>query len=168
MKHAVYSLCYHIVLETDQRRPMIVPGLVEGLHRFFERMVRRLGGIVVGVGSIPDHLHLLVRLPPTAEVAETVRVLKTESTRWASRQRSCDLFWGEGYGAFSVGKAQAPEVLELLQRQESHHRRRSYAHELLALMNGGIDVGNDADDAISIPECRGQPTTGDSTAECTP
>jgi putative transposase len=167
MKHAVYSLCYHIVLETDRRRPMIVPGLVDGLHRFFERMVRRLGGVVVGVGGIPDHLHLLVRLPPTAVVAETVRVLKTESTRWASKQRASDLFWGEGYGAFSVGKAQAPEVLGLLECQESHHLRRSYAHEMLALMNGAIGAAAEDEDGISVPACRGQPIAADSTAEFT-
>jgi putative transposase len=166
MKQTVYSLCYHFVLETEQRRPMIVPGLVEGLHRFFERLVRQLGGVVVGIGGVPNHVHILARLPPSAMVAETVRVLKSESTRWASENRASDLVWGEGYGAFSVGKAQAPDVLGLLQRQESHHLRRSYAHELLALMNGVVDVRKDDANGVSIPACRGQPSTGDSTIEC--
>ena len=164
MKQAVYSLCYHIVLDTDERRPMIAPGLVEGLHRLFERMVRQLGGVVVGFGGIPNHVHLLVRLPPHAMVSETVRVLKKESTRWASKNRAFDLVWGEGYGAFSVGKAQARDVLGLLQCQDSHHRRRSYAYELLALMNG--DVSTDDANGVSSPACRGQPSTRDSTAEC--
>jgi putative transposase len=166
MKQAVYSLCYHVVLETDGRRPMIVPGLVKGLNRFFERVVRQLGGVVVGFGGIPNHMHLLVRLPPTAVVSEVVRVLKTESTLWAAKNRASDLTWEEGYGAFSVGKAQVPEVLGLLQCQESHHRRRSYAHELLALMNGVVEVNTNDHNGISIPACRGQPSTGDSVVEC--
>ena len=168
MKQAVYSLCYHIVLETDQRRPMISPGLGDGLQRLFERMIRQHGGVVVGSGGISDHVHLLVRLPPTAVVSEIVRVLKAESSLWAARNRASDLVWGEGYGAFSVGKAQAPEVLELLQRQESHHRRRSYAHELLALMNGVVDVRTDGSSGIPIPACRGRPSAGDSATECAP
>ena len=145
---------------------MILPGVVEGLQRFFERMIRQLGGVVVGFGSIPNHVHLLVRLPPTAMMSDIVRVLKTESARWASENRASDLVWGEGYGVFSVGKAQAPEVLELLRRQESHHRRKSYAHEMLALMNGTLDVIAEAGDGISLPACRGQPSTGDSTVDC--
>jgi REP element-mobilizing transposase RayT len=166
MKQAVYSLCYHIVLETGGRKPLIVPGLVEGLQRFFERLVRQLGGVVVGFGGIPNHVHLLVRLPPTAMVSEIVRVLKAESTRWASENRASDLVWGAGYGVFSVGKAQAPEVRALLQRQESHHRRRSYAHEMLALMNGAVGVTGEDDDGISIPAGRRQSSVADLTAEC--
>ncbi len=165
MKHAVFSLCYHVVLETDGRRPMVLPGLVEGLQRFFERMVRQLGGVLLGFGGIPNHVHLLVRLPPTVMMSETVRVLKTESTRWALKDRATDLVWAEGYGVFSVGKAQAPDILDLLRCQESHHRRKSCAHELLALMNGAVDVTRDDNGGLSIPACRGQPGTGDSTAE---
>ena len=165
MRQAVYSLCYHIVLETEGRRPMIVPSLAEGLHRFFERMVRQLGGVVVGFGGIPSHVHLLVRLPPTLMMSDTVRVLKKGSTRWASESRACVLVWGKGYGVFSVGKAQAPEVLALLERQESHHRRRSYAHEMLALMNGAIDVTAEDLKGNSIAACRARPATKNSTAE---
>lgn len=167
MKQAVYSLCYHIVLETEERRPMISPGLVRGLQRFFERLIRQLGGVVVGCGGIPNHMHILVRLPPTAVLSEIVRVLKAESTLWAAKNRASDLVWGAGYGVFSVGKAQAPEVLELLQRQESHHRRKSYAHELLALMNGVFDGCTGEATENSPPAYRGQPNTGDSAAECT-
>ena len=137
MDGTVHNLCYHIVLGTADRRPMIPPGLRKDLYGLFEELVRGSGGIVVGVGGIPNHVHLFVRLPPSVVVSELVRVLKAESTRWARKTPGRDLEWGEGYGAFSVGQAQAPEVLRLLHHQERHHLRRSYAYELLALINGG-------------------------------
>jgi len=136
MKNPVHNLWYHIVIGTADRRPTIVPGLREGLYGCFEAVVEQQGGVVIGVGGIPNHVHLLVRLPPTASVSKTVQALMAESTRWAGRSRNCDLAWGEGYGVFSVGKAQAPEVLRSFLHQESHHLRKSYAYELLALMNG--------------------------------
>ena len=166
MKQAVYSLCYHIVFDTDERRPLIVPGLVGGLHGLFERVVRQLGGLVVGVGGIPNHVHLLVRLPPSAKVSETVRILKTESTRWALKSRAFDLVWGEGYGVFSVGKAQAPEVLQLLHSQVSHHLKRSYAHELLALMNGVVTVSAAEEKVVPALVGREDLSRGDSIVEC--
>jgi len=137
MKGTVHNLCYHIVFGTVDRRPMILPGLREGLYGLFEEVVRASGGTVVGVGGIPNHVHLFVRLPPSVVISELVRILKVESTLWARRTPGRDLEWGEEYGAFSVGQAQAPEVLRLLHYQERNHRRRSYAYELLALINGG-------------------------------
>lgn len=137
MEGSFHNLCYHIVLGTAGRRPMILPGLTEGLYGLFEELVKGSGGRVVGVGGIPNHVHLFVRLPPSVVVSELVRTLKVESTRWARGSPGRDLEWGEGYGVFSVGRAQAPEVLRLLHCQERHHRRRSYAYELLALINGG-------------------------------
>jgi hypothetical protein len=35
-----------------------------------------------------------------------------------------------------VSKVRAPSVLALLEDQERHHVRRSYAYELLGLING--------------------------------
>ena len=61
---------------------------------------------------------------------------KTESVQWVDGLHGNELGWEEGYGVFSVSKAQAPSVLALLEDQERHHVRRSYTYELLRLING--------------------------------
>ncbi len=65
-----------------------------------------------------------------------VGALKAESLQWAEGLDGNDLGWDQGYGVFSVSKAQAPSVLALLEDQERHHVRRSYTYELLTLING--------------------------------
>ncbi|MEJ2189410.1 MAG: transposase [Acidobacteriota bacterium] len=139
METTVHKLCFHIVLGTADRRPLIPPTLRNDLYRLFEEVIERSGGSVLGIGGIPNHVHLLVRLPPTVVVADVVRNLKTASRTWACANGNGDLEWGEGFGAFSVSQERASELLGLVEDQEGHHRRRSYAYELLALIGGGAN-----------------------------
>jgi REP element-mobilizing transposase RayT len=136
MKGTVHEICYHIVVGTEDRRPLISLGMKAGLYGLIAELVRSRGGVLRGIGGIPNHVHLLVRLPPTELVADLVRAIKTESVRWSAGIGSTALRWEEGYGVFSVSKAHAADVLTLLENQDRHHLRRSYIHELLALMNG--------------------------------
>jgi REP element-mobilizing transposase RayT len=136
MKGPVHEICYHIVVGTEDRRPLISPGMKVGLYGLIGELVQSRGGVLRGIGGIANHVHLLVRLPPTELVADLVCEIKTESTQWSSGTTGATLRWDDGYGVFSVSKAQAPDVLTLLENQERHHARRSYVHELLALMNG--------------------------------
>ena len=139
MKMTIHKLCFHIVLGTVDRRPMIPPPLTSDLYRLFEEVTERSGGTVIGIGGIPNHVHLLVRLPPSVVVADVVTDLKAASQTWARTSGAGDLEWGEGFGAFSVSQERARELLGLVEDQERHHRRRSYAYELLALMSGGAN-----------------------------
>jgi REP element-mobilizing transposase RayT len=136
MKGTVHEICYHIVVGTESRRPLISPGMKAGLYGLFADLVKDRGGVLRGIGGIPNHVHLLVRLPPTELVDDLVYAIKQESMRWSATNGGSALKWEEGYGVFSVSKAQTPSVLALLENQERHHVRRSYVHELLALING--------------------------------
>jgi REP element-mobilizing transposase RayT len=138
MRGTVHEICYHIVVGTEDRRPLISPGMKAGLYGLIAEIVQRRGGVLRGIGGIPNHIHLLVRLPPTELVEDLVIAIKTESIRWSAEVCSATLRWEDGYGVFSVSKAQTPNVLTLLESQERHHLRRSYVHELLALMNGHV------------------------------
>ena len=136
MKSMVHDLCYHIVLGTEDQRPLISPGLKIGLYALFAEVVEGRNGVLRGVGGIPNHVHLLVRLPPSELVSDMVAALKTESVQWVDGLHGNELGWEEGYGVFSVSKAQASSVLALLEDQERHHVRRSFTYELLGLING--------------------------------
>lgn len=91
---------------------------------------------------MPDHIHILVSLPPELAVSEFVRGLKYATNKWLKENPAFPAFsgWGEGYAAFSYSKDQIPIVKQYIINQKEHHHQVSFAEEYrkFILENGGI------------------------------
>ena len=135
MSHSFSQLLYHVVFSTQYRQNLIDPELREDLYPFISAIVRNQRCSLLGIGGMPDHLHLLVRMRPTLPVADLLRAIKANSSRWIhERSESLCFGWQEGYAAFSVSESAARDVCRYIQSQEEHHRRRSFEEEWLGLL----------------------------------
>jgi REP element-mobilizing transposase RayT len=107
----------------------------EMLFPYIGGIIKGLGGTVMTVGGMPDHVHIVARLPTNVSVADAVRTVKSNSSRWMN-ERSGDMKfgWQRGYSAFSVSQSAVPIVARYVQNQERHHRRRSFRQELRILL----------------------------------
>jgi REP element-mobilizing transposase RayT len=113
----------------------IRPELKPDLHAYMGGIIRNLAGQALIVNGTADHAHLLVWLPPTLAIAEALRVLKANSSRWVHETQGRRAFaWQAGYGAFSVSHSNTSAVVKYIQSQESHHRKISFQEEFLALL----------------------------------
>ena len=135
------SLHYHLVFSTKDRAPLIAPAWRERLHAFLGGTVNTLGGIPQAVGGTADHVHLLVGLRATHCLADVMREIKSVSSRWVHDEIALPAFaWQEGYGAFTVGAPQCPDVRQYIARQEEHHRMRTFQEEYVDfLRRGGVE-----------------------------
>ena len=136
MSRTFLSLFTHIVFSTKGRERWIVPDLKPELHAYLGGLTRELKGKAYAVNGIEDHVHLLVSLPATVALADALRFLKSNSSKWVHEkwpQRS-GFAWQLGYGAFSVSKSNIPEVAEYIHKQEQHHRRFTFQEEFLMLL----------------------------------
>ena len=79
-------------------------------------------------GAAPD---LERSLPSGIAVAEALRLLKANSSKWVNDtyfpQR--DFAWQAGYGAFNIAQSQIDATVAYIQGQEEHHRQRTFADE---------------------------------------
>ena len=112
MPHSFTHLLSHMVFSTKGRVPCLDAELRERLFPYMGGIIRELGGSTLAINGTMDHAHLLLLLPATRPVADAMRVLKTNSSRWvhetwASRREFC---WQTGYGAFSVSRSGAEEI----------------------------------------------------------
>jgi hypothetical protein len=75
-------------------------------------------------------------MSPARSISETLRVLKTNSSRWINQE--CGMrktfAWQAGYGAFSVSHSNAPAVVKYIRGQEKHHERVSFQEEFVELL----------------------------------
>jgi putative transposase len=136
MAHSLTKLLFHVVFSTSDRRPLIEGDLKARLFPYLGGIFRELGGGLLGAGGTPDHVHLLIWLPATVSVAEALRVVKTNSSKWVHQQWPAHrkFGWQTGYGAFSVSKSNAASVLKYIARQEEHHKKVSFQEEFLQLL----------------------------------
>ncbi len=115
---------------------MIVPDIRGDVHAYLGGIVREEGGTAVAIGGTADHVHLLMELPADRNVADCVRVVKTNSSRWVHERwpERRAFSWQAGYGAFAVSASNADRVIQYIRNQEQHHRRINYHDEFVALL----------------------------------
>lgn len=136
MPHSYSKLLAHVVWSTKERMVLIAPEIRNDLYAYIGGIVREKGGTAVAIDGTADHVHLLIELPADRNVADCVRVVKTNSSRWVHEKwpDRRAFSWQAGYGAFAVSASNAHRVIEYIRNQENHHRRINYHDEFLSLL----------------------------------
>ena len=136
MGHTYTALHFHIVFSTKNRVPSIAPDIQTRLHEYIGGIVRGENGILIAIGGMPDHTHLLATLHPTDSVADAIRRVKGNSSKWMHEDLPGmqDFAWQTGYGAFSVSRSNLAEVEAYINNQQVHHARLSFEEEFLAFL----------------------------------
>ena len=122
------NLLFHVVFSMKERRPLIEETIRQSLFKYMGGIVRELGGKAFMVNGTSDHVHLLLSVSPTISVADAMRVIKTNSSRWVHRKwpSKRSFGWQDGYAVFTVSQSNLRRVFEYIKNQEVHHRRRSF------------------------------------------
>ena len=130
------NLLYHLVFSTKNRQPMIRADIRDPLYEYMGGILRNEGGILLEIGGMPDHVHLLAKIKTDIAVSEMVKKVKAKSSKWLNeRQGSHERFeWQVGYGIFSVSASLAEKVSAYIRSQEEHHRRVPFRDELISLL----------------------------------
>lgn len=143
MPRSYTNLIYHIVFSTKDRRPTITAKRELRLYEYIGGIIRGLGGILLCVNGVADHVHLLVKLRPDKSVSDVLRELKSNSSGWMHSvfPDAADFSWQNGYGAFTVSESQVPRVSDYIARQKEHHQKESFEDVFVAMLRvNGIEV----------------------------
>ena len=134
MGSTFYSLHYHIVFSTKERRKLIHAAWRPQFHAYLGGTLRGLDVVAETVGGVDDHVHLLVSAKTTTSIADLVRELKKASSAWATENHEPLFAWQEGYSVFSVSWKHVPLVRDYIDTQERHHEGNSFVDELQRLL----------------------------------
>jgi REP element-mobilizing transposase RayT len=94
------SLHYHLVFSTKNREPWLSPTHRQRLHSSIGGILRNMGGVAHAVGGTGDHLHIAAGLRATHCLADAMREVKSESSRWIHEElRLAGFAWQVGYVA---------------------------------------------------------------------
>ena len=131
MPHALTNNLLHCVFSTKDRANSI-PDPAH-LCRYLGGVAREKDIPLIIAGGTNNHIHLLIALPAAISLAQAMRELKGNSSRWMNQHGSA-FAWQEGYGAFSVSASNKKAVMDYIAEQPRHHKKRSFEEEFDALL----------------------------------
>jgi putative transposase len=129
LSHTAWECKYHLVWIPKYRRKV----LYEQLRRYLGDVLRELAmqkeSKVLEGHLRPDHVHMLVSIPPKYAVSQVVGFLKGKSAIhiarvYAGRRRNFtgQHFWARGYYVSTVG-GDEEVIRQYIHRQEEEERR---------------------------------------------
>ena len=104
MPHSFTSLLVHAIFSTKNRAPELSPEIAGRLFPYMGGIVSERKGVPLIINGPADHVHLLVSIPAIESIAELLRVVKANSSRWVHEQFPAQrrFGWQAGYAAFTV------------------------------------------------------------------
>jgi REP element-mobilizing transposase RayT len=136
MPQSFACLHYHFVFSTKGRAPLLAADWQPRLFEYMGGTLRTMSGCLVAAGGTDDHVHLLARLGRETAVAEAMRLLKSNSSKWIHETfpSFASFAWQAGYGAFTVSFSQLGVVKAYIAKQEEHHRVQTFQDEFRELL----------------------------------
>jgi REP element-mobilizing transposase RayT len=129
------SLTYHVIFSTKNRKPMLRDAIRDETYRYIAGIIANKEGRLVEIGGVEDHVHLLTSCSPRMALADFIRDIKSNSSRWLHEEgRHADFGWQTGYAAFTVSQSQISAVQDYIRGQAEHHRQRSFEEEFRAIL----------------------------------
>ncbi len=121
--HSTYRCEYHIVFAPKYRRKVIYGQLRKDIGEILRKLCEQKDVKIIEAEACPDHIHMLVSIPPHISIAQFMGYLKGKSTlmifdrhanlkyKYGSRS-----FWCRGYFVDTVGKNRKM-IAEYIQNQ---------------------------------------------------
>ena len=118
-----WQLFYHVVWGTKHRLPLITPEIEAATYDHIRRKALGLEATVFAVNGLPDHVHLVVSIPPRLAVATFVGQVKGVASAKINKDVKLEppLYWQEAYGVFSFDHKRLPNFVAYVERQKQHH-----------------------------------------------
>ena len=123
LSHSKWNCKYHIVFAPKYRRQVVYGKLKVDIGKILRTLCEQKGVEIIEAEACPDHIHMLLSIPPNVSVSSFIGYLKGKSAlmifdrhanlkyKYGSRH-----FWCRGYYVDTVGK-NAKAIQEYIKEQ---------------------------------------------------
>ena len=129
LNHAKWECKYHLVFIPKCRRKTLYEQLRRHLGEVFRALAEQRQCRILEGHLMPDHVHMLISIPPKYAVSSVVGFLKGKSAIhlarvYGERRRNFvgQSFWARGYFVSTVGRDEAT-IREYIRHQEQEDKR---------------------------------------------
>lgn len=124
LSHTKWNCQYHIVFIPKYRRKALYSKLRSDIGKYLRRLCEYKGVEIVEANACPDHIHMLVKIPPKLSISSFMGYLKGKSSLMIFEEHA-NLkynygnrhFWAQGYYVSRVG-LNKDTIKKYIQEQE--------------------------------------------------
>ncbi|MDR2116731.1 MAG: IS200/IS605 family transposase [Planctomycetaceae bacterium] len=138
MSSRTFSQIYiQIVFAVKHRKALIHSSWKDELYKYITGIVQAKGQKMLAINGTSDHIHFLIGMRPACCLSDLVREIKKSTDVFIKEKRflSYPFQWQDGFGAFSYGHSAIGNVIQYIQQQEEHHRKKSFKEEYIAFLH---------------------------------
>ena len=119
----------HLIWATKGREPLIDDAEEALIRRSWKRTMNDMQIIPHAIGVMPDHVHLVLSVPPKIAIADLIHRLKGASSHAVNHVdtvHSSKVFgWQTEYGGLTIGEGSLSRVIAYVENQRDHHARNN-------------------------------------------
>ena len=136
MASSLVKIDIHLIFHINSTSVTMRHEDLPDIFSYMAGIIKGIGGASFTVGGTEDHIHILSSLPKNMSIADFVRTIKSESSKWMKTIDAsyANFAWQDGYGAFSVSPSILDKTKAYIQEQKKHHERRTFRDEYRAFL----------------------------------
>jgi putative transposase len=129
LSHSKWECKYHVVFIPKCRRRTLYKALRKHLGEVFRRLASQRESRILEGHLMPDHVHMLISIPPKYAVSQVIGYIKGKSAIhlarvYGEKKRNFvgQHFWARGYFVSTVGRDETM-IREYIRHQEQEDQR---------------------------------------------
>ncbi len=129
LNHTRWECKYHIVFIPKYRKKVLFDQIRKEVGEVFHRLARQRESFIEEGHVMPDHVHMMISIPPKYAVSQVVGFIKGKSAihiarTYVGRKRNYvgQHFWARGYFVSTVGRDEQV-IREYIRHQEQEDQR---------------------------------------------
>ena len=143
MANTYTQLYAQLIFSPEGRQNLIQERIKNDVYKYVSGIIKNKNQKLMAINGMPDHVHILIGFSPDIALSVLVRDIKSSTTNYINEQKfiAGKFSWQSGFGAFTYNKSQVMKVVSYIQRQEEHHKKKSFREEYLELLKK-FEVGH--------------------------
>jgi len=128
MANSYSQISIQFVFAVKYRNTVILENWEIDLYKYITGIVQNKNHKMIAINGMPDHIHILVGLNTVQSIADLMRDVKANSSKWINENNiTPEKFeWQTGYGAFSYSKSHVQRVVNYIKNQKQHHQKQTF------------------------------------------
>ena len=131
LSHTKWDCKYHVVFVPKRRRKVLYGNIRKAIGPLFHELARQKECTILEGHVLPDHIHMMIMIPPKHAVASVIGFVKGKSAiaiarKFSGKERNFtgEHFWARGYAVSTTG-FETEQVRRYIKNQEDEDGKAS-------------------------------------------